>query len=94
LNRRSSRFLDFARFFAKKRFPFFARQTLSGSANKRGCLRWRRQRIGEGQDGARMDDTRHGTLSLFAALAAATIPTCIYTHHLATNRRAMAWIEE
>jgi hypothetical protein len=41
-----------------------------------------------------MDSKRHGTLSLFAALAAATILTCIYTYHPATNRRAMAWIEE
>jgi hypothetical protein len=40
---------------------------------------WRRRRIGEGQDGARMDYTRHGTLSLFAALDAVAIFTCTYT---------------
>jgi hypothetical protein len=47
------------------------------------------RRIGEGQDGARMDDTRHGTLGPLAALDAAAILTCIYTP--GRQRRAMAW---
>jgi hypothetical protein len=50
---------------------------------------WRRRRIGEGQDGAGMDSTRHGTLGLFGALDAAALLTCIYTVP-AANRRAMA----
>jgi hypothetical protein len=43
----------------------------------RNSLRWRR-RIGE-VGTARMDDKRHGTLSLFAALDAAAI-TYVYIH--------------
>jgi hypothetical protein len=51
--------------------------------------RWsaRLRRTGEGQDGARIDDTRHGTLSLFAAVD--TFP-CICTYHPTANPRATA----
>ena len=45
-------------------------------------LRWRRRRSREGQDGARMDDTRQGTLSLFAAPDA----SIILRVHTLTNR--------
>jgi hypothetical protein len=37
-----------------------------------------------------MDSTRHGTLSLLAAVDAAAMLTCIYTNLPATPR-AMAW---